>query len=71
MFGIWYNNAVGVKLGVKLREQTVGALKNNGQKFVVFLDYESKGRGFESRRAHFPEALKNKRFRGFLYALGT
>jgi hypothetical protein len=27
--------------------------------------YESKGRGFESRRAHCPGTLKNKAFRGF------
>ena len=30
-------------------------------------DYESKGRGFESRRAHFPESLVNKGFQVFLY----
>ena len=32
-------------------------------------DYESKGRGFESRRAHFPESLENKGFRDFLLSL--
>ena len=31
-------------------------------------DYESKGRGFESRRAHFPETLKIKRFRDFCFS---
>ena len=31
-------------------------------------DYESKGRGFESRRAHFPGSLVNKGFRGFSFS---
>jgi len=34
--------------------------------FLLFChDYESKGRGFESRRAHFPETLIIKRFGDF------
>ena len=34
-------------------------------------DYESKGRGFESRRAHFPEALKIKRSGDFFVFSGA
>ena len=33
-------------------------------------DYESKGRGFESRRAHFPEANEIKGFGVFFYLFG-
>ena len=30
-------------------------------------DYESKGRGFESRRAHFPGSVDKQGFRGFFF----
>ena len=33
---------------------------------VYTLDYESKGRGFESRRAHTRKTLENQRSQGFL-----
>ena len=33
---------------------------------IFTIDYESKGRGFESRRAHFPKSFENKGFGDFL-----
>ena len=36
---------------------------------ILRFDYESKGRGFESRRAHYPEVLENQGFRGFLMSV--
>lgn len=44
--------------------KTLKALKNKD----ILFDYESKGRGFESRRAHFPEANKIKAS-GIFYAV--
>ena len=44
--------------------KTLEPLKNKAPHF----DYESKGRGFESRRAHFPEAKKIKAS-GIFYAV--
>ena len=45
-------------------QKTLEPLKNKGSVF----DYESKGRGFESRRAHSPEANKIKAS-GVFYAV--